>query len=97
MGEDVGVQPAERVVCAGGAPAAVRAAGIGHDVGGDQGQHGGEVDGVGVDAGERRGLGRGGGDHVVYGEECPYLLAGRSTERPRSTRLVPRRVFFRYR
>jgi hypothetical protein len=47
VGGDASEQAVEWVI---GAPAAVRAAGIGVDVGADQSEHGGETDFVGVDA-----------------------------------------------
>ena len=75
MGGDVADQLAEGV---GGQVSAVPAAGVGVESGADQAEHGGERDQVRVDAGQRGGTGRDGGDHVVHEQECPGFLPGES-------------------
>lgn len=54
LSEDLVDKQSDGVVSAGGALAAVRAAGIGGDVAADQGEHGGERDQARIDPGLRR-------------------------------------------
>ena len=87
--------PASGRVFAGRALAAVRAAGVGGDGGAGEGQHGGEADLAGRQAGGGGGAGGEPGDHVVREQQRPGFLAGSAAERPRRTRPVPRTVLFR--
>jgi len=59
MSEDLADEQGNGIVSAGGALAAVRAAGIGGDVTADKGQHCGERDAAGVQAGLAGGAGTG--------------------------------------
>jgi len=77
LGEDGGYEQGDRVVSAGGALTAVRAAGAGGDVAADQGQHGGERDEVRVEAGGAGGAGGERGGHVVHEQQRPGLLPGK--------------------
>src|SRR5581483_932962 len=74
--EDLADEQGDGIVSTGWAFAAVRAAGIGGDVSADQGQHGGERDQAGVEAGLRGGAGGERGGHVVDQQQCPGFLPG---------------------
>src|SRR5579863_8067503 len=74
LSEDLADEQGDGVVSAGGALAAVRAAGIGGDVAADEGQHGGERDEAGVEAGLAGGAGGEGGGHVVHEQQRPGFL-----------------------
>ena len=93
QGDDCGVQRGERAV---GAVAAVRAAGLGGDVGADEAQDGGEGMMARVGAGGRRRRGRPRRRSCCGRAAAPRLPGGpESGERPRRARPVPRTVLFR--